>query len=122
MVNEIRYIQLIDLLTLESRLLDGLYEDKLLILRKYMQITIIFYFILHNLSTMNFPIEKLASLLSVCQSFTKTLRHLTLWLPRWSYVTGHGFSCDATGSLATGALELTIVKIEWKSTVRAFWI
>lgn len=30
MVNEIRYIQLIDLLTLESRLLDGLYEDKLL--------------------------------------------------------------------------------------------
>lgn len=78
MVNEIRYIQLIDLLTLESRLLDGLYEDKLLMLRKYMQITIIFYFILHNLSTMNFPIEKLASLLSVCQSFTKTLRHLTL--------------------------------------------
>ena len=21
---------------------------------------------------------------------------LTLWLPRWSYMTGHGFSCDAT--------------------------
>ena len=34
---------------------------------------------------------------------------LTLWLPRWS--------------LVTGALELlTIVKIEWKWTVRAFWI
>lgn len=31
MVNEIRYIQLIDLLTLESRLLDGLYEDKWII-------------------------------------------------------------------------------------------
>lgn len=34
MVNEIRYIQIIDPLTLENRLLDGLYEDKLLIRRR----------------------------------------------------------------------------------------
>lgn len=80
MVNEIRYIQIINLLTLESRLLDGLYEDKLLIWRGQIYADYdYFYFILHNLSFDDeFSYWETPSLLSACQSFTKTLRHLTL--------------------------------------------
>ena len=46
---------------------------------------------------------------------------LTLWLPRGSYMAHHDFSCNAM--LVTGAFQLLIiVKIEWKLTVRVFWI